>query len=502
MSTLSVGVLMQHCFKLPGAIALLGMAACAHRIPKDFYVATCNVIPGQAVQVSNEFERSGELPAYVFELQLAMNPKNPNNMVASGIHVLGQDRKAPDYHHQEVLAFYTEDRGKTWTKSSLPAFPLVDGKRTFEGDPTVMFSKEGTAIYLTLARGRYAHRSRDGGKTWDAPISMIKEGFDHWMPAADTTKGPYSGYVYAWGMRTKALKPRPANPGETDYNVIEYQQHLLVSKDDGKTWTDALVATTTELGIPGNGTNSTSDLLIDPKGRLYLPFHSWNNIDRSKPRGQWMSISDDGGATFAKAYQIVKTDGSLLTGPKAGGYPGYALDVTNGPYSGRMYIVWYDSTAASGRWQLLFSHSDDQAKTFAEPKVLEDSLISMDDTHPDLQINKNGVLVVTWYRFRLENPTDAKEQPLVYNRYVTASMNGGKTFLPTQMLSSQMSRSEGKTTEYGWDLKHVRFGDYFNIVADPDGEFHTVWMGGAGGPTQLWYNSFRVDCDGKAGTAR
>jgi hypothetical protein len=52
----------------------------------------------------------------------------------------------------------------------------------------------------------------------------------------------------------------------------------------------------------------------------------------------------------------------------------------------------------------------------------------------------------------------------------------------------------GTLGEFGWGLKYVRFGDYFNIVADPDGSFHTIWMGGAGGPTQQWYAPFSVQC--------
>ena len=52
-----------------------------------------------------------------------------------------------------------------------------------------------------------------------------------------------------------------------------------------------------------------------------------------------------------------------------------------------MYIAWSDSIASSGRWQLLFSYSDDGGNTFAEPKVLDDNLIKMDQVHPDLQVD-------------------------------------------------------------------------------------------------------------------
>src|ERR1051325_78391 len=75
--------------------------------------ASCAVVPGQDIQISNELERSGDRPAYMFEMQLAQNPTNPNNLVASGIHVRGAVKEDPDPRHQEVLLFVSDDRGKT-----------------------------------------------------------------------------------------------------------------------------------------------------------------------------------------------------------------------------------------------------------------------------------------------------------------------------------------------------------------------------------------------------
>jgi hypothetical protein len=324
--------------------------------------------------------------------------------------------------------------------------------------------------------------------------------------AGDYSNGTHGGNVYAWGMGTKDLKPVEKG-AKWDPNNSEYQMRLLRTQDEGKTWTDKLVTTTTELGIPGNGLNSVSDVLISRTGRLYLPFHSWSNVDTAGDWGQWMLTSDDGGMTFSKPYKVKKADGSLLMGRRAGSYPGYAIDNSNGPYKDRVYVVWVDSTAATGRRQLLFSYSDDGAATFASPMVMEDSLVRTDQEHPDLYVNNRGVLVVTWYHFSPYGPVDThsktgvQKQMVLYNRYATASLDGGKTFLGIQPLAQESSRLTGYLNkDWGWGLSPVRFGDYFNVVTDPAGTFHTIWMGGAG-TTQMWYNSINVLCGGKPAAA-
>jgi hypothetical protein len=308
-------------------------------------------------------------------------------------------------------------------------------------------------------------------------------------------------------MGTKDLKKRDPKARKVDYNQVEYQMRLLTSKDEGKTWSDKLATTTTVIGIPVNGLNSVSDFLVASNGRLYLPFHSWNNIDRKKPAGQWMMLSDDGGQTFSKPHELKKADGSLLTGPRAGSYPAFALDVTNGPYKNRLYTVWMDSTATSkGQWQLLFSYSDDGGETFKEPKVILDSLIRMDVMHPDARVNNRGVLVVAYYQYVPEGPDSTakdgtKHRKIAYNRYATASLDGGKSFLTPQPLAPFTSRVDAGVYEWGWGINGPDIGDYYNIVSDPTGKFHTTWQAGEAGPTQIWYAPFTIDCGGRAASA-
>jgi hypothetical protein len=432
----------------------------------------------------------------------------PEGSVATGrvrdlSSIAGQERLGPDA--AESPRHHSQDSGKSWQRSVLPAFALVDGKEPFGGDPTVVYSKAGTAMYLTYTTPNSAHLSIDGGKTWSKPVKMTSEGLDHWMVAGDHGDGPHAGTVYAWGMGTKELRKR-AHKDSVDYTFIEYQMRLLRTKDEGKTWTDRLVTTTTALGIPGNGLNSVSDILVARNGKLYLPFHSWNNVNRELPYGQWMVTSDDGGETFSPAYQLKKARGSQLMGARGSSMPGYALDVTNGPYKNRVYVVWTDSTfATSGRWQMLFSYSDDGAVTFAEPRMLFDSLEKIDLAHPDLSVNNRGVLVLSYYRYTPEGPETvdehgAKRRKIAFNRYVTASVDGGRTFMTPQPLAPEPSRVDASFQKWGWGL-FVDIGDYYNVVAAPDGRFHTTWQGGANGATQIWYAPFRVDCGGKTAAA-
>jgi hypothetical protein len=471
-------------------------------------LAACKVVPQAPVQVSHEpVTLDSGKTAYMRELQIAINPANPNQLVASGIYTNYAPSKDPDHQPQEVYAYYSADRGKTWAKSELPPFPRKDGKRVFGGDPMVVFSKKGTAMYLTYTSHtipNQVHLSSDGGKTWAAPIKATAQNMDHWMLVGDYTDGPHAGNVYAFGMDVDD-KQAKGHKGPSDYNKLDYRMRLLVTSDDGKTWSDNVVTLASDIGLKGKGLNSVSDILVARNGKLYLPFHSWDNIEMvAGPRGQWITTSEDGGKTFAKAHELKTASGALLTSTMANGMPAYALDNTDGPFKDRLYVIWKDSLPNQKDWKLLFSYSDDDGATFAEPRIIVDSLLRSEVPQPDAAVNKNGVLVVTYYEFRVSGP-DVKTRwgttgkAAEVHRYVVASVDGGKSFTPITTLSATPIKSLAFfSKDYGWSAG-VDLGDYFNMVTSPDGTFHTIWENGDA--PQVYYSAVTVACGSKPAVA-
>src|SRR6185503_16463361 len=120
----------------------------------------------QAQQVVRINEPGALDPA---EVTIAINPKNPDNMIAASFQTgLPPKPRAGSYH------YVTFDGGKTWA-----TVPTPDPKNLVQGDDVMAFSSDGVAYHahlsfdgIRLARppraenGMIVNVSKDGGKTW------------------------------------------------------------------------------------------------------------------------------------------------------------------------------------------------------------------------------------------------------------------------------------------------------------------------------------------------
>lgn len=445
---------------------------------------SCRLMVGDNIQVSDIAKRLG---AYVYETQIAVNPKNSRNLIASGLYHLGDPK---DSSAQEALAYVSEDGGRSWRRGKRPA-------ATFrEGDATLIFDRRGTAYYYTIGeKGNFLSRSTDQGRSWTVPTRV--SGFiDHVTLATDLGKGSYGGNLYGLGGdRTKE------NSRAVD------TLFFTVSKDRGMNWDVKKMTTVDALGPDYFLVGSVMSLLVSREGRLSLPFVAGvttnGKINLDSPNSyHWITFSDDGGKTFARPRQLHLADGSPLmkSGRVSWWGIGYAIDTTLGPFDGRLYTAWMEEDAATQMRKLFFSFSDG-GDIWSAPNVVETAAIDNREgvlessVLPTVSVNNRGVLILSWYRFTA--PEDAADKRSAsYQRYITASLDGGATFLPTVPLASQ------PTPDYEqFGFKNGRLGDYLNTTAGPDGIFHALWMDGRTGTQQMWYSSIRVECEGKPAVA-
>src|SRR5215213_8949911 len=123
-------------------------------------------ITSNAQQVVRITEPTAISPA---EVSIAINPKNPDNMIAASFQT-GRPPKprAGSYH------YVTFDGGKTWA-----TVPTPDPRNLVQGDDVVVFSSDGVAYHVHLSfdgirqarparaeNGMIVNVSKDGGKTW------------------------------------------------------------------------------------------------------------------------------------------------------------------------------------------------------------------------------------------------------------------------------------------------------------------------------------------------
>ena len=150
---------------------------------------------------------------------------------------------------------------------------------------------------------------------------------------------------------------------------------------------------------------------------------------------------------------------------------------------GRLHVVWHE--LAGGVYRLRYTRSDDRGATWTAPRFLAptSSEVPADaqQYQPGLAVNKDGVVGVAWF--------DTRHQPGVtgYDRYFTASTDGGETFSAPVRVSTVSStprldhRRDAKDhTKFRWlpgfdDRRWASGGDYVGMTALADGAFLPVW---------------------------
>ena len=155
----------------------------------------------------------------------------------------------------------------------------------------------------------------------------------------------------------------------TDPKHYQFQIGYLSSFDGGCTWTDGGL-------LPGVQQRFT--LTSD----ISFAFGTHNDVyalvlyeARPGMSGVAVSASTDGGKTFGDPVSVFESKESQIFNDK----PWIAVDQTNGPRKGNIYVVWsydYGNDCGAGNpcvEEVAFSRSSDGGKTFTAPSFIEGS---------------------------------------------------------------------------------------------------------------------------------
>lgn len=214
------------------------------------------------INISNLVSFDGE-PA------LAVNPANPNNIIAGWMR-LRLDNK------MWIATRASFDGGTTWSPVNfLPHDSIINSS----ADVNVVFHRTGIA-YLSYvdwdafttpdtAGGVFISRSMDGGLTWSAPNKIIdytkKPGFPFDRPwiTVDNSNGPNDGAIYFTCMNL--------------YAWTGGQHHVFFrsSADSGNTWS-SIKQVDDSLFSPGIINVSYAPLSAGADGKVYILYMSYD----------------------------------------------------------------------------------------------------------------------------------------------------------------------------------------------------------------------------------
>ena len=345
-----------------------------------------------------------------------------------GLYVGWKEMNAPGA--AERVAFSSSlDGGNTWLPGELmepmssgwiqsdPWLAVDESDRLFFARLEISFSPteiDGTRVVVS--------RSSDRGRTWDGSVVV-----------ADSV----------------GLHKEVVNSDGAGSLYVAYKQHLTLrvtrSEDGGEHWSSPSI-------LPYSDEGPTGPVIATrPDGVVVAAW--WSRPDDNL----WVAASSDHGESWGRFQRVNPVAGSVtFVGRPA--FPGITARA-----GGRVSVAWQDF--ATGDWDILVTHSDDDGETWSTPIRVNDSALG-DQFMPALATGADGSLHAVWYDSRTGNVN------LVYAR----SADGGSTW----------SRNVRVTTEET-PIFHGRLGDYLGLVVGPTGQAFMVWTDRRTGEQNIYF---------------
>jgi hypothetical protein len=405
------------------------------------------------------------------EVSVAINPKNPDHMVAVSI------ARVKDHPGITDFAYVTNDAGRTWK-----TVPRDNPHKTQQGDDVVTFTPDGLAVHAFIsfrgireARPARAHTgivtnsSRDGC-TWNPQVPVI-ELFNSAEPYEDkpgikadmSHDSPHRGNLYiAW---TKFDVYGSKNP--------EHKSRIYFSRscDGGKSF-----------AVPHKISDQTGDAqdksntmmgacpAVGPKGEVYVVW--------AGPGHLYFAKSTDGGVNFGKSKELVDCSGwdfPIEGLGRANGLPYMGVDITAGKDRGTIYVCWGDTRNVDPDVFLMVSQ--DGGETWSKPRRINNDAVG----------NKKE----QWFPSLVVDPVDGSVNIAYYDRAAQSgtltdltlarSVDGGRTFAYYRL------------NEKPYDLnKNGFFGDYIGLDSY-GGRVAVLGMHPMDNPKRLGISSFIMD---------
>lgn len=372
------------------------------------------------------------------EPSIAINPKDPGNIVAGAI----LDK-----------VYVSRDTGKTWIESRLKSSAGVFG------DPCVVAGPKGDIYYLHLSdpSGKgwsdpslldriVCQRSKDGGKTWNDGGFMGLNGNrdqDKEWAAVD----PRNGRIHATWTEFQKYGSR----SDQDSTFIMYSS----SNRKATRWKKAVrINQFAGNCIDSDGTVEGAVPAVGPSGEVYV---SWALDEKI-----WFDRSLDGGATWMDN----DIEAALIPGGwdidipgigRANGMPVTRVDLSESPNTGTIYINWCDQRFGKEDTDVWIIRSKDKGATWSEPLRVNDDLPGKHQFFTWMDVDPvTGYIYIVFYdrRNHKGNETDV---------YMAVSKDGGNSFENMEVSRYAFTPSE-----------RVFFGDYNNISAY-DGIVRPIW---------------------------
>lgn len=379
------------------------------------------------------------------EIAIAINPNNEDEIIISSMSGSGN------------LVFSSIDGGVSWNESSFTMGAA---------DPILAYGDNDTAYLSYLDFGNTLEvslaTSTDNGQSWDAEILTLDgNAVDRpWIKRDNTPSSPFYRNLYLAYFHP-----------EDGLDI-----HMVKVDPTGVVGTNQSVQSNTYDFVQ----NPAMDISRD--GTVVVCFLSQHEDDSFKI----MAVhSTDGSDSFSNESIVTDVNMYLSNGNPVTDVFGFAsgassrlgnslqmaIDTSNGPFTGRVYLSWTDfvqNDPAEGM-NIYLSYSDDNGVTWSPPAIVnDDSVPSSHQYYAAIDVNPNGILCLSWYD-RREDPTN----DALTDFYFTLSEDGGQTFSNSIKVNAVSSDHTAVTT----GATTFSVGEYVTL-ASSDSFAYVTWADG------------------------
>jgi len=359
---------------------------------------------------------------------------------------------------------YSHDGGHSWHMQ------IVESPFGVFGDPVITADYKGNFYFAHLSDpegvGRSSERwidrivvqkSNDQGRSWSpgtyAGMRHPADQDKHWLAIDPRTNAIYM----TWTEFDKY--------GSTDVN---HKSRILFSKSVNQTvsWSSAISISQIEGDcIDSDYTTEGAVPAVGPDGTVYVSWSYGNKIyfDRSVDLGVTWLEND-----IVASEQVGGWDFDIPGLGRANGMPVTAVDLSESPYRGTIYINFCDQSNGPEDTDVWLVKSTDYGESWSQPIRVNDDKGATHQFFTWMAVDPvTGAIYIVFYDRRAYSNS-------LTDVYLAASFDGGESFRNVRISSSPFEPNP-----------NVFFGDYNNISAY-GGVVRPIWTRMDGDKTSIW----------------
>lgn len=340
------------------------------------------------------------------------------------------------------------------------------------GDPGTIITPSGRLILThngLVFPGLFSHYSDDLGKTWSSAytISPLTVEDKSTSIIDDEPSSPYYGRLYA--VYVNMIQPYP---------VL-----VATSTNSGSSWT-----TPVKINPTPPSRSSGGSIVTDTDGTVFV---SWAGVIAQAPFTEdyvGFAKSTDGGASWSVNPSVYDANGingvlTVKSGIRVNGLPRLAIDKSNSPHKGRIYIVTTEKnlSPAGTDPDVILHYSDDKGNTWSSGIRVNQDVFNNGRIQyfPAIDVDDQGGVNIIFCDDR-NTSSDSSEV------FLARSVDGGITWNETLLSDHRFKPVPiiGGASNYQGD----------NITLMSSGRrLYAVWMDNSSGLYQLWMRIIQLE---------